>query len=74
MTTPARKPPRPFLGSIRADELLTLDEVRRRLKWGYKTVAKAQRDGLVVIHWGRQAYVLGEDLLRFFRSLREQKQ
>ena len=64
-TTPA--------GSIRSDELLPLSEVRRRLGIGYKTAAKAQRDGLRTIPYGRQKFVLGADILAFFRDLAERQ-
>jgi hypothetical protein len=58
-------------GSIRADELLPFSEAARRLGWCAKSRRFAQRDGLRVIRYGRFQYVLGTDLLDFFRRLAE---
>jgi len=55
-------------GSIRADEVLPLREAARRLGWARKTVAHAQRDGLRTVAFGRMKYVLGEDVIAFFRQ------
>lgn len=44
-------------------------EAQRRLRWGRKTMTKAQRDGLRVVTYGREKYVRGAELLRFFEAL-----
>jgi len=72
-----RKHPPPSLagfGSIRPDEVMPLREAARRLGFGAKTVAKAQRDGLRTIEYGRMKYLLGRDMLAFFEKLAEEQQ
>jgi hypothetical protein len=59
-------PPR---GSVRADELLTLSELRSRFGIGNKTVAQMRRSGLPIRRCGRLGFVLGSDLLAFFARL-----
>jgi hypothetical protein len=59
-------PPR---GSVRADEVLPLVLLRSRFGIGNKTVAQMRRSGLPIRRFGRQAYVLGADLIEFFRML-----
>ena len=59
-------------GSVRSDEILTLSECKKRLGWGHKSVATAKRVGLRVVPLGRQKYVLGSDVLEFFRKLAEE--
>lgn len=68
-----KKPPRPFLGSVRRDEVLTLDEFRRRLRWGHKSIARAKAAGLRVLRFGKQGFLLGADVLDFFERLGEQQ-
>jgi hypothetical protein len=63
---PARAPD---LGTIRADELVPLPVLRKRLGWGNKTAAQAQRDGLRATRYGHLKYVLGADVLAFFGRL-----
>ena len=58
-----------LLGSIRSDEILPAAELRRRLNWGRKTYSKALSDGLKVVRYGRVDYLLGNDVLDFFRKL-----
>ena len=70
-----RRPRRPAparaadLGTIRADELLPLPVLRKRLGWGNKTAAQAQRDGLRAVRYGHLKYVLGTDVLEWFAKL-----
>ena len=59
------------LGGIRADEILPLPTLKRRLGWGNRSVSQAQRDGLRCIAYGRQKFVRGHDLLDFFGRLAE---
>lgn len=55
-----------LLGSVRADEVLSAEVLRRRLNWGRKTYDQARADGLTVLRYGRSDYVLGSEVLRFF--------
>jgi len=64
------RPPSLPPGAIAADQLYTLEEAAHRLRWGRRTVVKAQRDGLPTVMYGRHKYVLGSDVLDFFRSQR----
>lgn len=55
-------------GVIEPGRLYLATEARRRLKigeWGWR---KMRRAGLRVIYQGKRAYVLGDDLLTFFRE------
>lgn len=61
------------LNSIHADELLPLPILKKRLGWGNRSIAQAQRDGLRAVVFGRGKYVLGRDLLAFFDRLGEQQ-
>ena len=58
-------------GSISADEVLPLREAARRLGFGQKTIRQAQRAGLRTVEFGRMKYVIGQDVLDFFRRLAE---
>ncbi len=70
MRTRAQTPaPRPGFGSIRADEVLPLAELGRRLGMGNKTLAAIQRDGLRAVQVGKRKYCLGSDVLVFFQDL-----
>ncbi len=64
-------PTRDGYGSIRADEILPLREVGRRLGWAEKTKRRAQAEGLRTVEFGRTKYCLGIDVLEFFRQLAE---
>jgi hypothetical protein len=55
-----------LLGSVRSDEVLPAEELRRRLSWGRKTFTRALGDGLRVVRYGRIDYILGVDILAFF--------
>jgi hypothetical protein len=57
-----------------AGEVLPLAIVRQRLGWGHKTAAKALREGLPAVEFGRCKYVLGADVIRFFERLRQEQQ
>ena len=56
-------------GAIRADELLPVREMMRRLGWQRKTLYHARRCGLRIIPFGRLTYCLGADVLAFFGRL-----
>jgi hypothetical protein len=49
---------------------MSLSELKRRLGWGEHAVRQARRAGLRFTVFGREKYVLGEDVLEFFRTLR----
>jgi hypothetical protein len=67
-------PPSPSgFGSISPDEVMPLREAARRLGFGAKTTAKAQRDGLRTLEFGRMKYVRGRDVVAWFDWLVEQQ-
>lgn len=51
--------------------LYLVEEARSRLRVGDWAWRKMRRAGLPVIYQGKQAYVLGEDLIEFFRKVRD---
>ena len=55
-------------GVIEPGNLYLVDEVRQRLRVGDKAWKQMRRDGLRVTYAGRRAYVLGDELIRFFRD------
>ncbi|MCH8047909.1 MAG: hypothetical protein IID44_29800 [Planctomycetes bacterium] len=57
------------LGVIEPGKLYLASEARRRLKLGDKAWKQLRADGLKVVRAGRNAYVLGDDLLRAFSEL-----
>jgi len=59
--------------SIRADELLPLVELRRRLGWGAHALRQARAAGLRLISFGASKYALGRDVLDFFGRLAEEQ-
>lgn len=54
---------------VRAGEVYSLAELRRRLGWAEHAVRQARLAGLRLITFGRAKYVLGEDVLEFFKRL-----
>lgn len=70
MRPPLKPTPEPRTpGEIDPARLYSLDELRRRLRWGVRSVVQAQRDGLRLISYGRQKFALGKDVLAFFESV-----
>ena len=67
------KSPTIVCGSIRADELLPLQEFLRRLKIGRKTWYSMKRAGLRSCSIGKQTYILGRDVLSFFGKLADKQ-
>ena len=59
-------------GVIRRDEVYRLAELKRRLGWQEHAVRQARLAGLRLIPFGREKYVLGDDLLDFFQRLADQ--
>jgi hypothetical protein len=64
----------PALGSVSANEILTLREFGRRLNLASRALADAQRQGLRTILFGRCKYVLGCDALAWFQRLADRQQ
>ena len=56
-------------GSVRSDEVLTLNELQRRFAWGEHSVRKARMRGLKLRKFGSRKYVIGSDVLAFLRDL-----
>jgi hypothetical protein len=61
------------LGAIHRDEVLPFAVAAARLGWCAKSRRFSQRDGLRVVRYGRHQYVLGTDVLDFFRKLAGQQ-
>ena len=59
---------------IRAGELYSLAELRRRLRWKEHAVRQARVNGLRLISFGREKFCLGSDVLKFFERLGERQQ
>jgi hypothetical protein len=70
---PSSPPAREPAAVIRADELYSLAELRRRLGWAEHAVRQARLAGLRMVVFGRAKYVLGSDVLAFFARLAEQQ-
>lgn len=58
-------------GVIEPGRLYVAKEARQRLRLGMPAWRQLCREGLPIIHRGRQAYVMGDDLLKLFAELRE---
>jgi hypothetical protein len=56
-------------GVVRADELYTLDELKRRLGVEVYALRQMKRAGLRVVQFGRRSYVLGRSVLEFFEGV-----
>jgi len=65
--------PRHLSGTVRADELLTLQELKKRLGWGEHAVRQARKAGLRLVRFGSSKYAIGADVLAFFRRLGDQR-
>lgn len=61
-------------GSVSSDEVMTLREFGRRLGLAQRACCDAQRRGLRTITFGRSKYVLGEDVIAWFRRLAEEQE
>jgi hypothetical protein len=60
-------------GSVSVNEVMTMREFGRRLGLGQKACCDAQRQGLRTILFGRCKFVLGEDVIAWFRRLAEEQ-
>lgn len=59
--------------SVHAGELLTVEELCRRLRWRKHSLRQAKRLGLRVVKFGSRNYIIGADVLDFFRRLSDQQ-
>ena len=74
MKTDSHKPaPRRSPAVVRAGEVYSLAELRRRLQWKEYSVRMARVAGLRLVTFGRSKYVLGSDVLKFFERLADQQ-
>ena len=73
MKTAPRKPAKCAPAVIRAGEVYSLAELRRRLQWQEHAVRQARVNGLRLVTFGRAKYCLGSDVLKFFERLAEQQ-
>lgn len=55
-------------GEISVGSLYTLHELNQRLGLGKAALRKARLEGLIVRRIGRKSYVLGEDLIQWFKQ------
>ena len=60
--------------SVRADELLTVAELARRLRWQKHSLRQAKRLGLPTVRFGSRDYCVGRRVLAWFERLGEQQQ
>jgi hypothetical protein len=74
MKTPPHKPAKRAPAVIRSGEVYSLAELRRRLQWQEHAVRQARAAGLRLVTFGRQKFVLGSDVLLFFRTLAERRE
>jgi hypothetical protein len=69
-----RKLPRRSPAVVRAGEVYSLAELRRRLGWQDHAVRQARVKGLRLVSFGHAKYALGSDVLKFFERLGDQQQ
>ena len=72
-TGPHKPAPRRSPAVVRAGEVYSLAELRRRLQWKEHAVRMARVAGLRLVTFGRAKYVLGSDVLKFFERLADQQ-
>ena len=61
-------------GFVSFTEVMTLREFGRRLGLAQKACCDAQRQGLRTILFGRCKFVLGQDVVTWFRRLAEEQE
>lgn len=55
-------------GTIRPDEMYTMEEVSVRLEQGLQTIREAFNNGLKSFFFGKRKYVRGSDLIDFLQK------
>jgi hypothetical protein len=65
--------PRPTLSPILADAVYSKRVLLAALGWEHRTFRHAVQEGLRIIAFGKQRFVLGRDVLDFFTRLAEQQ-
>ena len=66
--------PRTGVGSVSFTEVMTLREFGRRLGLAQQACSDAQHRGLRTILFGRTKFVLGQDVIAWFRRLAEEQE
>jgi hypothetical protein len=66
--------PKKGCGSVSIAEVMTLREFGRRLGLGQRACCDAQRQGLRTVLFGRSKFVLGQDVVPWFRRLAEDQE
>jgi hypothetical protein len=66
--------PKTGVGSVSITEVMTLSEFGRRLGLGKRARSDAQRKGLRTVLFGRTKFVLGQDVIPWFRRLAEEQE
>jgi hypothetical protein len=72
--TAPHKPAKRGPAVIRSGEVYSLAELRRRLQWQEHALRMARAAGLRLVSFGRQKFVLGSDILEFFKRLGDRQQ
>ena len=57
-----------FPGVVSIQELYTLEEAKRRLRWTDSSMRSARRRGLRLLSSGKRKYVSGREILRFLEQ------
>lgn len=65
--------PRPAQSPILADAVYSKRVLCTALGWEHRTFRHAVKEGLRIIPFGKQRFILGRDVLSFFDRLAEQQ-
>ena len=65
--------PRPTLAPILADAVYNKRALCAGLQWEHRTFRHAVQEGLRIIAFGKQRFILGKDVLAFFEKLAERQ-
>jgi len=55
-------------GVVAIDEIYSIDEAKRRLRWTDSSLRAARRRGLRLLSCGKRKYVEGSEILRFLED------
>lgn len=66
--------PKTGVGSVSFTEVMTMREFGRRLGLAQQACSDAQHKGLRTILFGRTKFVLGQDVIAWFRRLAEEQE